>query len=166
MRRLSWSGLLLVSLISLEFRPSGQAPAKQSTPMRPNMTGSYGPWLADEVLGDGPARLSFRTGKWKNLNAWRKAARERVIETMAPVNLGAKPEVKVESETTYDGLHIEHLSWQLPGGPRTEAVFLKPAGAQGRLPAVLGLHDHGGNKFMGWRKIVRTDDNPHQSARA
>ena len=25
---------------------------------------------------------------------------------------------------------------------------------------VLGLHDHGGNKFMGWRKIVRTDDNP------
>ena len=160
MRRVILSGLLLVSLISLQFRPSEQSLAKNSTPMRPNMTGSYGPWLADEVLSDGPARLSFRTGKWKNLNAWRKAARERVIETMAPVNLGAKPEVKVESETTYEGLHIEHLSWQLPGGPRTEAVFLKPAGAQGRLPAVLGLHDHGGNKFMGWRKIVRTDNNP------
>jgi hypothetical protein len=96
----------------------------------------------------------------RTLKAWRKAARQRVLETMAPVNLGGKPEVKVESETTYDGLHIEHLSWQLPGGPRTEAVFLKPAGAQGRLPAVLGLHDHGGNKFMGWRKIARTDDKP------
>jgi dienelactone hydrolase len=28
------------------------------------------------------------------------------------------------------------------------------------LPAILGLHDHGGNKFLGWRKIVRTDDAP------
>ena len=59
MRRVILSGLLLVSLISLEFKPSGQAPRKESTPMRPNMTGSYGPWLADEVLGDGPARLVF-----------------------------------------------------------------------------------------------------------
>jgi dienelactone hydrolase len=45
-------------------------------------------------------------------------------------------------------------------GPKTEAVFLKPAGTNGRLPAILALHDHGGNKFMGWRKIVRTDSTP------
>ena len=61
----------------------------------------------------------------------------------------------------YDGLHIEHLTWQLPYGPPTEAVFLKPAGAQGRLPAVLGLHDHGGNKYFGWRKIARMSDQLH-----
>src|SRR5205814_3562762 len=48
----------------------------------------------------------------------------------------------------------------LPAGPRTEAVFLKPAGAKGPLPAILGLHDHGGNKYLGWRKIVRVDDAP------
>src|SRR5436305_1388347 len=30
-----------------------------------NQLGPYGPWLADDVLGDGPARLSFRTGQWK-----------------------------------------------------------------------------------------------------
>ena len=103
------------------------------------MTGSYGPWLADEVLGDGPARLSFRTGKYKNLNAWRKVARQRVLETMAPVNLGGKPEVKVESrEQPMMVCIFEHLSWQLPCGPRTEAVLLKPAGAKGRLPGGLG----------------------------
>jgi dienelactone hydrolase len=39
-------------------------------------------------------------------------------------------------------------------------VFLKPAGARGPLPAILALHDHGGNKFLGWRKIVRTDSTP------
>jgi dienelactone hydrolase len=122
------------------------------------MTGIYGAWLADEVLGEGPAHLSFRTGKWNNLKSWRQIARRKVVERMAPVNLGGVPEVKVEAQTTFDGLHIEHLSWQLPAGPKTEAVFLKPAGSSGRLPAVLALHDHGGNKFMGWRKIARTEE--------
>jgi dienelactone hydrolase len=39
-------------------------------------------------------------------------------------------------------------------------VLLKPAGATGRLPGILALHDHGGNKFLGWRKIARADDSP------
>ena len=152
--------ILLGVLIGLKLSPAAQKEAGRVMEMRPNMTGAYGPWLADEVLGDGPARLSFRTGKWNSLTHWRETARKRVLECMAPVDLGGKPEVKVESQTAYDGLHIEFLSWQLPNGPRTEAVFLKPLDAQGRLPAVLALHDHGGNKFLGWRKIVRTDEHP------
>jgi dienelactone hydrolase len=132
----------------------------QVTPPRVNQVGSYGPWLADKVLGDGPARLSFRTGKWKNVNQWREAARKRVLECMAPVDLGGVPAVTVTNRTQYDGLDIEFLTWQLPGGPKTEAVLLKPSGATGRLPGILALHDHGGNKFMGWRKIVRTDADP------
>jgi dienelactone hydrolase len=119
------------------------------------MIGAYGLWAADKVLGKGPARLSFRTGKWKSLDAWRRVARRRVLECIAPVNLGGVPKVLVESKSIRDGLHIEHLSWQLPMGPRTEAVFLKPADAKGRLPAILGLHDHAGKKFLGWRKIAR-----------
>jgi dienelactone hydrolase len=130
------------------------------TPQRVNQVGAYGPWLADRVLGEGPARMSFRTGKWKSVDEWRKAARARVLECMAPVDLGAKPVVTVTGKTVYDGLEIEFLSWQLPMGPKTEAVLLKPAGTKGKLPGVLALHDHGGNKYMGWRKIVRTDDKP------
>ena len=139
--------------------PAPKAPATP-TAMRPNMVGAYGPWLADQVLGDGPARMSFRMGEWDNVDQWRALARARVLECIAPVNLGGKPEVRVDSTTTYDGLEIQFLSWQLPAGPRTEAVFLKPAGAKGPLPGILGLHDHGGNKYLGWRKIVRVDDAP------
>ena len=127
---------------------------------RPNMVGAYGAWLSEKVLGDGPARLSFRTGRWKSLDGWRDAARERAWERIAPVDLGGKPDVRVESTREFDGLHIERLSWQLPGGPRTEAVFLKPVGARGPMPAILALHDHGGNKFLGWRKIARIGDEP------
>ena len=123
---------------------------------RPNMVGAYGPWLAEEVLGSGPGRLSFRTGRWDRVDEWRAVARERVLELLAPVDLGAAPTVTVESRHSADGLDFERLSWQLPSGPRTEAVFIKPAGAEGPLPGILGLHDHAGNKFLGWRKIVRT----------
>lgn len=132
----------------------------QTTPPRVNQTGSYGPWLSDKVLGDGPARLSFRTGKWKTVDEWRNVARKRALECIAPVDLGGKPVVTVTGRTTWDGLDVEFLSWQLPAGPKTEAVLLKPAGARGPLPGILALHDHGGNKFMGWRKIVRTDATP------
>lgn len=131
----------------------------QATP-RLNMVGAYGPWLSEKVLGDGPARLSFRTGKWKSFEEWRNVARQRVWDCVAPVDLGGKPEVSVDSTYNFDGLHVERLSWQLPNGPRTEAVFLKPADAKGPLPGILALHDHGGNKFLGWRKIARVDDKP------
>lgn len=132
---------------------------RPQTGMRPNMAGEYGPWLADKVLGNGPPSLSFRTGKWKTFDSWRPVARRRVLERIAPVDLGGVPQVRVEYQGAYDGLHVERLSWQLPGGPRTEAVFLKPAGSTGRLPAILALHDHGGKKFMGWQKIARVDGN-------
>ena len=41
----------------------------------------------------------------------------------------------------YDGLQVEELAWQLPYGPPTEAILLKPLGAKGPLPGVLALHD-------------------------
>lgn len=132
----------------------------QTTPRRINQVGAYGPWLADQVLGEGPAHLSFRTGNWKNVQEWRSAARKRALECIAPVDLGGVPTVTVTGRTTYDGLDVEFLTWQLPMGPKTEAVLLRPSGARGRLPGILALHDHGGNKFMGWRKITRTDSNP------
>jgi dienelactone hydrolase len=152
---MSKAAISLIAILGLTL-----AVAAQKTAPRVNQVGAYGPWLADDVLGAGPARMSFRTGKWKNVSEWRQAARKRALECIAPVNLGGRPAVTVTGRTTYDGLDIEFLTWQLPAGPTTEAVLLKPAGARGPLPAILALHDHGGNKFMGWRKIVRTDAKP------
>lgn len=134
--------------------------AKQSRVPQQSMIGGYGRWFAGQVLGDAPARLSLRSGRWKSLPAWRRAARTRLHACLAMIDSGGAPKVRVESQSVSEGLHIEHLSWQLPYGPRTEAVLLKPAGARGRLPGVLGLHDHGGNKFLGWRKIARGADRP------
>jgi dienelactone hydrolase len=132
----------------------------QTAAVPQNMTGAYGPWLADTVLGDQPAALSLRNGKFKNAKDWQAAGRKRVLECIAPVKLGGVPEVRVDGTGVIDGLQFEQLSWQLPAGPRTEAVVLKPQNATGKLPGILALHDHGGNKYLGWRKIARISATP------
>jgi dienelactone hydrolase len=67
----------------------------------------------------------------------------------------------MQEEHAYDGLHVEKLSWQLPYGPPTKAILLKPKGAKGPLPGILALHDHGGNKYFGRRKITETSSDQH-----
>ena len=121
--------------------------------MPKNMLGPYGDWAAG-LAGDGPGRLSFRRDEFKRVAAWRRKAVARTAELIAEPDLGGKVKVKVEKKYEYDGLQVEELSWQLPMGRRTRAVFFKPAGARGKLPAVLALHDHGGRKYFGIRKIV------------
>jgi dienelactone hydrolase len=75
--------------------------------------------------------------------------------------LDRRPAVKVEETYQYDGLHMEKLRWQFSNGPPTEAVFMKPAGSSGKLPGILALHDHGGVKYFGKRKIIRTAEKQH-----
>ena len=52
---------------------------------------------------------------------------------------------------------------ELSGHPmaRQQCHPAKPASAKTPLPAILGFHDHGGNKYFGTRKITRTSDDQH-----
>ena len=123
-----------------------------------SLIGHYGPWAAS--LMDDPAPLSFRHNKWTDLEQWKKKAREKMLELVAMPDAAGVPDAAVNKKYVYDGLDVEEISWQLPYGRPTEAILLKPQGAKGPLPAILGLHDHGGNKYLGKRKITRTSDNP------
>jgi len=129
-----------------------------------NLIGAYSPF-AEEVLGEGPAELSFRRPEFTGVDAWRRAARAKVWELLAQPHTGGLPEVEVTSRATHDGLEIERLRWQLPYGPPTEAVLLKPEGARGPLPGVLALHCHGGVKYFGWKKIADDGTPPHPMMR-
>lgn len=123
------------------------------------MIGAYGDWAA-KLVSD-PPRMSYRRRDYSDVAAWKREARARYLDRlMIPVN-GGPPQVSMQHKFEFDGLDVEYLSWQLPYGPPTEAVLLKPAGAKGRLPAVVGLHDHGGNKYFGYRKITRINKDPH-----
>lgn len=140
-------------------------PLNAMTPPTPaaelNLIGPYGPWAAELQDKQLPS-LSFRRSSFKSLNAWKKKARQKALDRLAVPFLGPTPVVKVVKKYSYDGLDIEELSWALPYGRPTTAILLKPQGATGPLPGVLGLHDHAANKYFGTEKITKTgsDQNP------
>jgi len=122
--------------------------------MTPNMLGAYGDWAARTML-DLP-RLSYRQPMFNDVDTWRAVARARYRELLMQPGGAATPVPTVQHHLEFDGLSIEHLHWPLPYGPPTEA-----AGARGKLPGIVGLHDHGGNKYFGLRKITRISKDPH-----
>lgn len=64
------------------------------------------------------------------------------------------PSVTVEGETLVGTVRIRTLSWSVGFGPRTRAYLLTPADASGLLPGVLGLHAHGGKRWIGAEQLV------------
>jgi dienelactone hydrolase len=118
------------------------------------MIGPYAPFVAEQMLTDKPPLLSLRNSQFHNLEDWRTRARAKALEVIAFPDTGETPKAEVVSKSTFDGLEVELLRWQLAFGPPTEALFLKPEGARGPLPGIVALHDHGGLKYFGWRKIA------------
>ena len=125
-----------------------------------SVIGLYGPWAASLTENKLPS-FSFRNPEWTDLESWRPKARQQVMNRMAIPDIGPAPVYRVVRELVYDGLSIKELEWQLPYGRPTRALLLKPADAKKPLPAVLAFHDHGGNKYFGYRKITRTQNDEH-----
>jgi hypothetical protein len=125
-----------------------------------NLIGAYGNWASNSIKNSLPS-LSFRKKEWTDIEAWRRAAKERVLERIAMTDLGGIPKVTTNKQYLYDGLQVEEISWQLPYGRPAEAILLKPADTNKPLPGILALHHHGGDKYFGKRKITRTSDSQH-----
>lgn len=148
----------LAMQVGSEATGSAQTDAP-ALPTAKSIIGGYGSWAAGLV--EDPPQLSLRREQTVEIDAWRTAARAKTSELLsAPTKIEAG-DIQLVRQEQFEGLDIEHLRWQLPYGRATEAVLLKPQGASGSLPAVLGLHDHGGNKYFGHRKIACTADPQH-----
>lgn len=140
--------------------PMGTGVSRTTSRSAPtSIIGGYGEWAAS-LLKD-PPKLSFRNPKWPNLEKWRKKALEKASSLIAEPDIQGEIIVTVEKEYVYDGLEIEELSWQLPYGNPTKGILLKPEGNKKPLPGILALHDHGGKKYFGKRKITRISDDVH-----
>ncbi|PWU00621.1 MAG: hypothetical protein C5B52_08575 [Bacteroidetes bacterium] len=131
-----------------------------ANPSTLSVIGLYGEWAAGLNENKLPG-LSYRRKEWKDKVKWQQQAKQTVMKRMAVPKIGGLPEVKIQKQFEYDGLHIELLTWQLPYGNPTEAILLKPIPAKGPLPGILAFHDHGGNKYFGARKITRVSDSMH-----
>lgn len=127
-----------------------------------SIIGQYGSWAASLLDRKMPS-LSFRNKEITDLQKWHKTALACLEDRLAIPDIGGMPEVTVKRQYSFDGLHVEELTWKLPYGRPTDAILLKPANATAPLPGILAFHDHGGNKYFGTRKITRTGNDQHPS---
>lgn len=122
-----------------------------------SLIGLYGAWASALIEKELPT-FSFRRNDWRDIAKWKQAARQRLIDRLS-IPVVKTPACSTTHTYEYDGLKIEALQWQLSYGRPTEALLLKPINAKGKLPGILAFHDHGGNKYLGLRKITRTSAN-------
>ena len=138
---------------------SGMASKVENDPSK-SIIGQYGPWATS--LTQNPPPLSFRHPKWTNRKKWYKKALKKTRDLVSAPDFDAfAPKIRTVKKYIYDDLHVEELEWDLPYGRTTQAILIRPVGYEGALPGILGLHDHGGNKYFGKRKITKTDDQQH-----
>ena len=136
--------------------PAPGAPAGASRPDGGTMLGAYGEWAAG--LAPDPPRLSLRRGSWPRLDDWRTEARARLLMRLAPPKVAAPPVPETVEARAVDGVEARVLRWAMPYGPPAEGVLLTPHDLEGPFPGVLALHDHGGDKWHGWRKVADAGD--------
>lgn len=113
----------------------------------------------DHIAEANAPQLSFLNSRWKDLDEWKQRARPVFLQHLF---YDPKPSIKAETQGTEerDDLVIERVVIHC-GTHDIPARVLKPAGARGRLPGVLALHDHSGRYVWGIEKLVSSpQDHP------
>ncbi len=113
--------------------------------------GAYGTLIDAITAADGRFKKPVIDEEHRN--------RVRKILTVPGFDADALPrDVKIERTWTKDGVAGIEYSWDVGYGPRTYSWLLRPEGAEGPLPGVVALHDHGGFKTLGKEKIADGPD--------
>jgi dienelactone hydrolase len=153
---LGWAaGALGTPLLAGAAQPPGQKPPPAAA--TGSDVGSLFPFIQSQaVRGEFP--LSFLRDEFKDVHAWRQRARGKLLDLLhyAPPACEPRPEV-VERVDRGDYVR-EKVIFNTTPDVRVPAYVLVPKQRQGRLPAVVALHDHGGFYFWGKEKLVETDD--------
>jgi dienelactone hydrolase len=117
--------------------------------------GSLFPIIQSEaVKGEFP--LSFLNPKFRNVNRWKKEARGKLLELLhySPEKCDHRAEV-VERVDKGDYIR-EKIYFNTTPAIRVPAYLLVPK-REGKLPAIVALHDHGGFYLWGKEKLVELE---------
>lgn len=108
------------------------------------------------------SNLVAATNSLRTQPPWSYPGKETQQKILKAMNFSIGDEmpidVRLERQWERDGVLGEELSWSVGYGPRTQAWLLKPASANGRLPGIVALHDHGAFKYFGKEKIAEGPD--------
>ncbi len=99
---------------------------------------------------------SFDTPRPASANAWERQKpelREKLWRLLGHLPPLCTPKVTIQKKELCDGYTREHLTFQNGVGDTVYGYLLVPAGAQGRRPAILYHHYHGGKYAQGKEEL-------------
>ena len=115
--------------------------------------------MLDAIAASQPS-LSFLSSPWPDTGAWRTRARAKVFELFAFDPMTIPLNAHVDSRQEEGGLIVEVISYDMPYGSRAQGFFLYPSKRNGKLSAVVSLHDHGGFFYYGKEKVTAIPNEP------
>jgi dienelactone hydrolase len=155
------SSVLAGVSLPLDLRnASGVQAGVTSIPATGSHLGSLYPFIQKQA-DRSTFELSFLQPRFRQLDAWQKSARARVLEQLFYSPAAVAPAPDVIRREDRDGYVEEYLTFQTTPDLRVPAYVLIPKGTTGARPAVLLLHCHGGFYLWGKDKVVaREDEHP------
>jgi dienelactone hydrolase len=134
-----------------------QSQGSLSVPKTGSDIGTLYPFIYSQaVKTDFP--LSFLGSGFKDMSAWKRQARRKLLELLhyAPAKCEPRPEV---IEKVDKGDHVrEKVFFNTTPDIRVPAYVLIPKKAKFPAPALVALHDHGGFYFWGKEKLIEGEN--------
>jgi dienelactone hydrolase len=104
--------------------------------------------------------LAYRHGAWPDFEQWKTMAKAKVFELLSCFPAGEELSPRTVAESESQGLREEEIEFSSARGVRVRGILLTPTKRQGRLPAIVALHDHGGFYYFGKEKIIARRNEP------
>ena len=104
--------------------------------------------------------LSFLQSRFRDLEAWQKVARARVLEQLCYAPPAVSPAPEVIRRTDRGDYVEEYLTFQTTPDLRVPGYVLIPTKASLPAPALVVLHCHGGAYVWGKEKVVAVENEP------
>lgn len=114
-------------------------------------------WIANER----PLRLSFLDAQWGDLDGWKQVARSEFRQRLSYDPRPQPIRAELVRREEREGFTIEVINIDATPAYKIPARVLVPKGRTGRLPAVVGLHAHGGRYVWGHETVI---SHPNDSA--
>lgn len=102
--------------------------------------------------------LSFLQSQFRDLSAWQRTARTRVLDQLFYSPAAVAPSAEVVRRTDRGDFIEEYLTFRTTADLRVPAYVLVPKNVKGRAPALVVLHCHGGAYVWGKEKVVAVDN--------
>jgi dienelactone hydrolase len=135
----------------------GDAAAGDVVPPTGSDVGSLFPFIRSQAV-QGEFPLSFLQDQFRDLPAWKKEARGKLLDLLHYAPLPCDPRAEVVERADMGEYVRETVHFQTTPDLRVPASVLIPKGLTKPAPAVVVLHDHGGMYLWGREKVVETAD--------